>query len=155
LETNNLSLVVAASPVLGCCIPFGVGGSATFGPYVFFRYANLPSFSLVSGDILAFDLSAANEYTPAFASIAMATPTQDTAGTYTTIVGDSAASGKGDTIVGNFDLRFTITAPYSFPGGSLIIRFQHGGSAAASTGFTSDTTNSYNLVYGRNTDTSG
>jgi hypothetical protein len=150
-----VSLVVASSPKTGDCLPFGVGSPITFGTYKYFRYANLPSFSLVSGDILAFDVNSPNEYTPAFASIAMATTSEDTAGTYTTIVGDSAASGKGDTIVGNFDLRFTITAPYSFPGGSLIIRFQNGGSTATSTGFSSDASCSSSLVYGTSTDASG
>lgn len=122
---------------------------------MYFQYSNLPAVTIVAGDILAFDLGDINDYTPAFASIAVATPSQDSAGTYTTIVPDSAASSRGDTIVGNFETRFTITGQYSFPGGTLIIRFQNGGTNAAATGFASDSTCDQVHVYGSNGDASG
>jgi hypothetical protein len=150
----HFSIVVANSPSVTNCYPFG-GGNVGWGNYLFFTYANLPAVSLVPGDILAFDLGAANDYTPAFASIAMATPSQDSAGLYTTIVPDSAANSKGDTIIGNFDLRFTITSSYSFTGGTLIIRFQNGGSAATTTGFFSDSSCDQVHVAGSSGDLSG
>lgn len=128
--------------IVGNCLPFGLSNSEAFGwgkiPYFFFQYKNLPAVTINPGDVLAFDLGAVNDYIPAFASIALATPAQDTAGTYTTIVTDSAGSGYGDTILDNFDLRFTITNKYIFAGGDLIIRFEKGGNAAISTGFSSD-----------------
>jgi hypothetical protein len=145
------SLVVPSSPDLAAGLPFPFSRTS-YGTYIFFCYSNLPSFTIASGDFLAFDLYSANDYTPAFASIAMATSTE----VYTTIVGDSAANSKGDSIAGNFELQFKITAPFSFAGGTLIIRFQNGGSAAASTGFSSDTTISNGYpVLGKPTDASG
>ena len=122
---------------------------------MFFQYSNLPATTINPGDIIGFDLGAPNDYIPAFASIALATPSQDTTGTYTTIVTDSAGSGYGDTILNNFDLQFTITNQYIFPGGNLIIRFQNGGNAAASTGFAGDTTCTQVDVVASSSDTSG
>jgi hypothetical protein len=144
--------VVASSPSVGNCYPFGYAG---WGSYFYFQYSNLPSFSLSPGDILAFDLGNVNDYNPAFATISMATPSQDATGSYTMVVPDSAANSRGDTIIGNFDLRFTITNSYSFPGGTLIIRFQNGGSAAAATGFSSDTSCDGVNVAGSSGDLSG
>jgi hypothetical protein len=148
------SSVAAASPTVTNCYPFG-GGAVGWGSYLFFKYSNLPAFTVVAGDILAYDLGNANDFTPAFASIAVATPTEDSTGSYTTIVPDSAADSKGDTIIGNFDLRFTITAPYAFPGGTLYIRFQNGGTAASNTGFSSDATCTQVHVAGSSSDASG
>jgi hypothetical protein len=146
--------VLAATPSVENCAPFG-GGSSFDSNYWFYRYANLPAFNLEAGDVIAFDLGLANEFTPAFASIALATPSEDAAGTYTSIVVDSAASSKGDTIIGNFEVRFTISAPYIFAGGALIMRFQNGGVAASASGFSGDTTCSQVLIGADATDTSG
>jgi hypothetical protein len=146
--------VLAANPTLADCAPFG-GGSALQSNYWFYRYTNIPASTLKMGDILAFDLGRANEFIPAFASIAVATPSEDSIGSYTSIVGDSAASSKGDTIIGNFELNFTISAPYSFPGGALIMRFQNGGLAATSSGYSGDTSCTPNLVGGDASDSSG
>jgi hypothetical protein len=145
---------MAATPSVENCAPFG-GGSSFDSNYWFYSYANLPAFTLEAGDLIAFDLGLANEFTPAFASIALATPSEDAAGTYTSIVVESAASSKGDTIIGNFEVRFTISAPYIFAGGALILRFQNGGSAAVATGFSSDTTCSQVLVSSDLSDASG
>ena len=35
------------------------------------------------------------------------------------------ANPRGDTTIGNFELTFTAQAPFSFPGGGLIIRFSN------------------------------
>jgi hypothetical protein len=146
--------VTAVYPYVSSCAPFG-GGSSLQSTYWFYRYANLPAFTLEMGDLLAFDLGLANEFIPAFASIAVATPSEDSAGSYTAVVYDSAASSKGDTIIGNFELNFTISAPYSFPGGALIMRFQNGGLAAKYSGFIDDPTCTPNLVSAGASDSSG
>jgi hypothetical protein len=146
--------VLAATPSVDNCAPFG-GGSALESTYWFYRYANLPAFNLEAGDVIAFDLGLANEFTPAFASIALATPSEDAAGTYTSIVYPSAGGSKGDTTIGNFELDFTISAPYIFAGGALIMRFKNGGVAASASGFSGDTTCSQVLVGAGATDTSG
>jgi hypothetical protein len=147
-------IVVADSPLIGNCLPFG-GGDVGWGNYLFFQYSNIPNFTVVSGNILAFDFGFPNDFIPAFASIAFATPSEDSIGNYTTIVLNSAASSRGDTTIGNFEVRFTITQQYSFSGGILIMRFENGGSAANGTGFSSDSTCTQVLVYGSNEDLSG
>jgi hypothetical protein len=156
LHGNSLFLIVVAiNPNFGAtCAPFG-GGSSLQSNYWFYRYANLPAFTLEMGDLLAFDLGLANEFIPAFASIAVATPSEDSAGSYTPIVYPSVGSSKGDTIIGNFELNFTISAPYSFPGGALIMRFKNGGLAATSSGYSGDTSCTPNLVGGDASDSSG
>jgi hypothetical protein len=54
-------------------------------------------------------------------------------------------------VLGNFELRFTVEQPFSFPGGGLIIRFSNPSAAYAA-----DTTPTYNLVGGASTsDASG
>jgi hypothetical protein len=147
-------LVLANSALYGNCNPFG-GGNVGWGKYLFFQYSNIPNFTVTSGNILAFDFALPNDYLPAFASIALATPTEDTIGNYTAIIINSAASSLGDTIIGNFEVRFTITQQYSFPGGTLIMRFENGGSAANETGFSSDSSCTQVLIYGSSEDTSG
>ena len=105
-----------------------------WGTYYFGRYANIPAATINIGDQICFDTVSAVSVAPAFASIAMATPTNEV---YTTVVGDSAASSNGNTVVGDCDLCFTTTAGYSFPGGELIIRFVGGGATGASSGWNS------------------
>lgn len=146
-------LAKAVSKSLGNCYPMGVYGS--WGSYMFFQYSNLPAATILPGDILGFDLGSPNDYVPAYASIAFATPTEDSAGTYTIVVPDSAASSAGDTIYDNFEVKFTITNQYNFPGGNLIIRFQNGGIAASNTGYSSDSSCSQVHVYGSYGDASG
>ncbi len=41
---------------------------------------------------------------------------------FTTVVSSGTASSRGDTTSSNFDLAFTADQPYSFPGGTLIVR---------------------------------
>lgn len=146
-------LAQANSKSVENCFPFGVSGN--WGNYMFFQYSNLPAATINPGDVLGFDLGAPNDFVPAYASIAFATPTQDSSGSYTTVVTDSAATSAGDTIYDNYEVRFTITNQYIFPGGNLIIRFQSGGNAAISTGFATDSYCNGVNVYGSATDSSG
>jgi hypothetical protein len=134
------------------CIPFGIG---TLGqPYTAFIYQNIPSFELKTGDTLAFDLNAANDVDIQF-DIALAR----TVSNGTIVEGEpfkqvvnndqTPANPRGDTTVGNFELQFTAQAPFSFPGGGLIIRFSD-----PSPAYAADNTCTGNVVYGNANDTS-
>ena len=54
-------------------------------------------------------------------------------GAYTTVVSNTSTpeNPRGDTIVGNFELRFTAEQAFDFPGGGLIIRFSNPSAAYA------------------------
>lgn len=123
-----------------------------WGSYMMFVYANLPAANICPGDTLAFDLGATNEFPPSFASIAFSPTTTES---YTTVVGDVAASSAGNTIIGDYETQFTINTMYSFDGGGLIIRFQNGGTVGASNGFNSDTSCNQVGVMAETPDASG
>jgi hypothetical protein len=118
------------SPTVGNCFPFGDGD--TWLNYMAFFYVNVPAFNLQPGDILAFDLGAQNGADPQL-QIEMAThdgatwPNTDASSPYTTLVTNTQTpeNPNGNTIVGDYELRYTVEAPYSFPGGNLIIRFSN------------------------------
>jgi hypothetical protein len=112
------------------CWPFGVGPNSTWGPFAGFVYKNIPAFQLKVGDTIGFDLGAVNDADvqvdvalaattanggdiPAQGFINVATNTQ------------TPANPRGDTIAGDYELRFTAEAPFSFGGGGLIVRFSH------------------------------
>ena len=57
---------------------------------------------------------------------------------------------RGNTTVGDFELQWTVEAPFSFPGGGLIIRFSN-----PSAGYLADGTCTQVLVWGEAADTSG
>ena len=60
------------------------------------------------------------------------------------------ANPRGDTVIGNFELRFTAQAPFSFPGGGLIIRFSNPSAAHLA-----DVTCDQIVVTAQSTDSSG
>jgi hypothetical protein len=141
------------NPSGGQAFPFGFG--TVWPPHAAFIYQNVPSFELQAGDTLAFDLNAVNnadiELDIALArTVSNGTIVND--GPFQQVVSNdqTPANPRGDTTVGNFELRFTAQAPFSFPGGGLIIRFSDPSpSYAADNVFTSD------LVYANANDTSG
>jgi hypothetical protein len=138
------------------CYPFGIGDTSTdWLPYAAFIYQNVPSFELSTGDTLAFDLGAVNNAdieldialarTVSNGSIVEGEPFK------TVVTNDQTPQNpRGDTTVGNFELQFSAQAPFSFPGGGLIIRFSD-----PSTSYSADTTCTGNLNGGSSTDTSG
>ena len=71
---------------------------------------------------------------------------------FTTVVTNTQtpANPRGDTTTGNFELAFTAQAPFSFPGGGLIIRFSN-----PSASYTMDTTCTGVTVETDSTDPSG
>jgi hypothetical protein len=119
-------------------VPFG--NNANFG-FTGFVYRNVASFNLQAGDVIAFDLRG-------LARDATGTPRGDlrhsiyfaTASANPQSCGQvvSAASGwtqvvtqnqlpqnpMGDTVTGNFELRFSAEAPFVFPGGGLLVGFE-------------------------------
>jgi hypothetical protein len=134
--------------------PFG-GGSVGWTPYHGFIYKNVPAFNLQPGDILAFDLGLQNEVDIQL-DIAMAPTTVNggtlEAGPFTTVVTNTQTpqNPRGDTTLGNFELRFTVEQPFSFPGGGLIIRFSN-----PSASYAADNNSTFNLVAATTSDASG
>jgi hypothetical protein len=92
--------VAPDNPEVESCFPFGEGGTmdVPWYPYSAFFYKNVPAFVLKPGDILA-----------SFQTVVRNTQTPE--------------NPRGDTIVGNFELRFDAQDTFDFPGGGLIIRF--------------------------------
>jgi hypothetical protein len=141
------------NPAVENCNPFGRG--VLWPPYAAFIYQNVPSFELSTGDTLAFDLGAVND-----ADIQLDIALARTVSNGTIVEGEpfkqvvsnsqTPQNPRGDTTVGNFELRFTAQAPFSFPGGGLIIRFSD-----PSTSYAADTTCDQVLVGASSTDTSG
>jgi hypothetical protein len=138
------------------CFPFGIGtsGADQWPPFAAFIYQNVPSFELNTGDTLAFDTNAVND-----ADIELDIELARTVTNGTIVQGEpfqqvvsndqTPQNPRGDTTVGNFDLQFTAEAPFSFPGGGLIIRFSD-----PSASYAVDNTCTGNLVYGNSTDAS-
>jgi hypothetical protein len=140
------------------CFPFGLGGTDSgqrWTPFAAFIYQNVPSFELKTGDTLAFDLGAVND-----ADIELDIALARTVSNGTIVEGESfkqvvsndqtPANPRGDTTVANFELRFTAEAPFSFPGGGLIIRFSD-----PSTAYAADNTCTSVLNAANASDTSG
>jgi hypothetical protein len=136
------------------CLPFGSGAWA---PNAGFIYKNIPAFTLARGDTIAFDTKSANDTDIQF-DVGLSPTTVNggdiPTGAFTKVVSNTqqAASPRGDTTVGDFDLKYTVQAPFSFPGGGLVIRFSNP-SAAFAADNTCPTVDS--LVGADATDTSG
>jgi Ca2+-binding RTX toxin-like protein len=125
----TLTVAPAAPSAFLSANPFGWDSWTPFAGHV---YKNLPSFELRQGDTLAFDAEAVNELPPQIQIELARTASNggDVAGEqFRTVVTNTqtSASPAGNTIVGDYDLAFKVepSAPYSFPGGGLIIRFSN------------------------------
>jgi hypothetical protein len=153
----NADVTIApANPDVGNCYPFGgTDNSPGWTPYAGFVYQNVPAFNIVPGDILAFDLGATNDVNIQL-EISMAPTTVNggsvQSGSFVQVVSNTQtpANPTGDNTVGNFELQFTAEAPFSFPGGGLIIRFSNPGGAYAG-----DTSCTQVLVNASSSDPSG
>ena len=127
------------SPNVENCFPFGNGGvlgGDVWGPFMGFIYQNIPPFILAPGDIIAFDLGEVNG-ADVQVDIELAATTSnggvDPGGSFVKIVSNTQTplNPNGDTIVGDFEMQFTVEAPFVFPGGGLIIRFSNPSAAYA------------------------
>lgn len=126
-EAATTVSVTPASPTMTAYgSPFGE--SESWDPYMAFVYKNVPAFSLKPGDTIAFDLSHQNDVDIQL-QIAMAGTTTNggdvNAAPFTEIVPSSQVplNPKGNTTFGDYELTFAAQAPFSFPGGGLLIRF--------------------------------
>lgn len=148
------------TPTVDNCFPFGDGvigvPDINWPPFMGFIYQNIPAFELKQGDILAFDLGAVNSADVQLA-IELAPTTfnggdQPVADSFVQVVSNTQTpfNPNGDTVEGDFELMFITEAPFSFPGGGLIIRFSDP-SAAYQLNDNCDQV----LVWGASTDTSG
>ena len=114
--------------------PFGE--SNIWAPYTVWVYKNVPSFSLQPGSTVSFDLSSLNNVDIQL-QIDMAAATvnggDQNAGSFTQVVPNTQvpANPRGNTVTGDYELTFTASAPFSFAGGGLLIRFGNPGGAFA------------------------
>jgi hypothetical protein len=123
-------------------IPFGTNDDFSFTGFI---YRDVPAFSLAVGDVIAFDLRQGNDVETRrtiFFAAANKNPNacvyNVTTGQITNPQGIAAASGWtqvvsetqvpqnpfGDAVLGNFELRYTAEAPFTFAGGGLLVGFQ-------------------------------
>ncbi|HET7502809.1 MAG TPA: OmpA family protein, partial [Kofleriaceae bacterium] len=106
-------------------------------PSMGFVYRDVEPFELAAGDTIAFDIEMSPtdpddlgfrpqlDIALAHASNAQPFQPDDLPGSdFTTVVHGSAASSQGNRTPDDYDLVFTADAPFSFPGGGLIIRVQ-------------------------------
>jgi hypothetical protein len=150
---STITVAPNSPEINGNCFPFGTG--ITWTPYTAFIYKNIPAFQLKTGDTLAFDTAAVNESAVQL-EVSLASTSVNggdvPGGPFTTVVTNSQtpANPTGNTTPGDYELRFAAQAPFSFPGGGLIIRFSNPSSAYAM-----DLTCTADLVSASATDSSG
>ena len=127
---STVTIAPAATHPVNNCYPFGTGVSTEWPPFFGFVYKNIPAFQLKTGDSLAFDTATVNS-ADVQVDIELAATTANggdaPALPFTKVVTNTQtpANPRGDTTAGNFELTFTAQAPFSFPGGGLIIRFSN------------------------------
>jgi hypothetical protein len=112
-------------------------GWTAWTPNLLWVYKNIPAFSLRSGDTISFDLQGTNNV-PIQLAIALA-PTTFNGGdvpatAFTQVVPSSQVptNPTGNTVGGDYELTFTSQAPFSFPGGGMVMRFSNPAGAFAS-----------------------
>ena len=118
------------------CIPFGNGDPNSYGNYKGFVYQNVPAFTLAVGDTIAFDLGAQNDndivMNIAFAATLSNGSDQEDSNGFTQVVSAGTPSEpRGNNTTGDYELKYTADAPFTFGGGGLIIRFNGAGMFAS------------------------
>jgi len=147
--------IAPANPTVDNSYPFGIGVTNQWPPHMGFVYQDIPAFQLNTGDVLAFDTAAFNDVDVQL-QIELAATTSNggdaPALPFTTVVTNTQTpvNPRGDTTVGNFEMQFKAQAPFSFPGGGLIIRFSNPSAAYAM-----DTHGDFDLVAAMSDDPSG
>jgi MYXO-CTERM domain-containing protein len=140
------------------CIPFG-GGSSYAPFYSGFVYQNIPAFELGVGDTIAFDLGAQNDVNiqvdVSFATAESNGSWEPNAAGFTDIVTYATpADPNGNGTLLDYELQFTATSAFSFPGGGLIVRIKPRNAYASDSSCTgvlvhSSASDSSNMFVGR------
>lgn len=133
VSSQEILTIEPAEPDVGNCFPFGDGGvfmGDPWTPFMGFIYQDVPPFQLFPGDTLAFDLGEVNSAAVMLQIEMTATTTNggiDSELPYTTLVPNTQTplNPNGDTIIGNFEMMFTVERAFNFAGGGLIIRFSN------------------------------
>jgi hypothetical protein len=129
--TSNTITIGASTPQEANCWPFGgFLGDGGWGPNFAFVYQNIPPFQLRSGDVVAFDTFLVNQ-SDIRLDVAMART--DTSGSdvnaqpFTTVASSAQApaNSRGNATAGDYELQWTASAAFDFPGGGLLIRFSN------------------------------
>lgn len=127
--TTLVSVTPASPTSVANCIPFGNNTSFQFTGFI---YRDVAAFSATVGDRLRFDLGGLNNVDVRrniYMAAANKNPTaaggfQDVrAISWTKVVSDAQvpSSPRGNLVRGDYDLTYIFEAPFSFPGGGLII----------------------------------
>src|SRR5262245_16698220 len=137
LGPGSIDLVPTSPTSVTNTIPFG--NNTDFG-FTGFIYRNVPAFTLVPGQKFAFDLGALNDVDVrrniyfAVANRNPAPPVLDIFRTsvisqgvralgWTQVVSDNQIplNPRGNLVSGDYELTYTAEAPFTFPGGGLIV----------------------------------
>jgi hypothetical protein len=134
---SQVRLVPEDPTTIENCIPFGNNRDYGFTGFI---YRNVPAFELQRGDRIAFDLGATNDVvTRREIYLSTANKNPDEAVLHGNIVVSQGVTatewvkvssehhapqpGRGNTVIGDYDLRYRVESDFSFPGGGLIIGF--------------------------------
>ncbi len=156
-QASTTLTIAPASPQFASCHPLGIGGpsGSTWTPYLVWIYKNVPAFELKRDDILAFDTHALNDQDVQF-DIELAPTTVNSGDVpalpFTKVVTNTQTptNPRGNTVTNDFEMQFRAEAPFSFPGGGLVIRFSN-----PSATYSTDTTCSFVMPYTDSSDPSG
>ncbi|KAF0677448.1 hypothetical protein [Profundibacterium mesophilum] len=96
------------------CIPFSCPGR--FGDHMGFVYSDILPLDLRAGDVIAFDMARVNDM-PIDLILSLGS------GDDFVTVARTDKGILGDTVIGNYDVTFTLTESFSFAGGELIVDF--------------------------------
>jgi hypothetical protein len=154
--TSTTTIAPTTPQIAGSSFPFGTG--ATWVPHLVWVYKDIPAFQLKPGDSIGFDLQDVKLNVDIQVAIALAPTTVNggdvEAAPFTDIVSNTQvpANPRGNTILGDYELQFTAQAPFSFPGGGLLIRISTPGGAYAAD---NSGPNTFNDSLGQASDPSG
>ncbi len=122
--------IVPASPRgVGGCIPFGTNTRFGFSGFV---YRDIPAFSLRPGDVIAFDLGGLNDVDvrrDIYLAPTNVDPVDGTRGVralgWTRVASDDQVPDepRGNTVVGDYELRYRSETDFTFGGGGLAVGF--------------------------------
>jgi hypothetical protein len=121
----------ASAPQQANCWPFGgYLGDGGWGPNFAFVYQNLPPFHLRPGDVVAFDTFLVNQ-SDIKMDVALAHTTSNGNDVndrpFTPIASNTQTptNPRGNSTPGDYELQWTASSAFDFPGGGLLTRFSN------------------------------